>query len=214
MSPEALQGLQDVKAVLQAVSVKPLQAAAPQQALPSLPATALPPQPASQANIPQQLASSQSNYLRDRAPSYVHIPRNVYARGVARPKRQPKDDIAVCNCSVPHGIGLLSALPARQPTQRQASSSLYKQLAQQAAAPLRRVVLSNAVDQSSDMADSAPAEQLGDNGKELCAATSTVDETEAKLDLLQACGEECLNRLSYIRCDARLCPCGIACSNR
>ena len=31
---------------------------------------------------------------------------------------------------------------------------------------------------------------------------------------VQPCGEECLNRLSYIRCDSRLCPCGAACSNR
>ena len=28
------------------------------------------------------------------------------------------------------------------------------------------------------------------------------------------CGENCLNRLSYIHCDPRLCPCGLSCSNR
>lgn len=28
------------------------------------------------------------------------------------------------------------------------------------------------------------------------------------------CGEECLNRLSYIHCDPKLCPCGPECSNR
>ena len=28
------------------------------------------------------------------------------------------------------------------------------------------------------------------------------------------CGEDCLNRHSYIHCDPKLCPCGAACSNR
>ena len=28
------------------------------------------------------------------------------------------------------------------------------------------------------------------------------------------CGDNCLNRLSYIHCDPRLCPCGTQCSNR
>jgi len=28
------------------------------------------------------------------------------------------------------------------------------------------------------------------------------------------CGDNCLNRLSYIYCDPRLCPCGLQCSNR
>jgi AWS domain len=28
------------------------------------------------------------------------------------------------------------------------------------------------------------------------------------------CGEDCLNRHSYIHCDAKLCPAGAACSNR
>jgi hypothetical protein len=28
------------------------------------------------------------------------------------------------------------------------------------------------------------------------------------------CGEDCLNRLSFIHCDPKLCPCGASCSNR
>lgn len=28
------------------------------------------------------------------------------------------------------------------------------------------------------------------------------------------CGDNCLNRLSYIHCDPKLCPCGLQCSNR
>ena len=30
----------------------------------------------------------------------------------------------------------------------------------------------------------------------------------------RGCGEGCLNRLSFICCDPRLCPCGEECSNR
>lgn len=215
LSAEALQGLQDVKAALQAASVQrhqPLQAAATQQAPPSHPPTALPSQPASQANIPQQLASSQSNYLRDRAPSYVHIPRNVYARGLARPKRQPKDDIPVCNCTLHQASGPLGALPARQPTQRQANSNHNRLLAQQAASG--HVILSNATDQSSSGAQGLHSARQGLTGGDSGAAESPADAVAAKFELPQACGEECLNRLSYIRCDAKLCPCSVACSNR
>ena len=32
--------------------------------------------------------------------------------------------------------------------------------------------------------------------------------------LRTGCGENCLNRLSYIHCDQRLCPCGLKCGNR
>jgi hypothetical protein len=28
------------------------------------------------------------------------------------------------------------------------------------------------------------------------------------------CTENCLNRLSYIHCDPRTCPCGLACTNK
>ena len=34
------------------------------------------------------------------------------------------------------------------------------------------------------------------------------------LALRTGCGENCLNRLSYIHCDPRLCPCGLKCGNR
>ncbi len=33
-------------------------------------------------------------------------------------------------------------------------------------------------------------------------------------DVRIGCGEGCLNRLSYIHCDPRTCPCGTECSNR
>ena len=32
--------------------------------------------------------------------------------------------------------------------------------------------------------------------------------------LRTGCGENCLNRLSYIHCDPKLCPCGLKCGNR
>jgi hypothetical protein len=31
---------------------------------------------------------------------------------------------------------------------------------------------------------------------------------------LIGCGEQCLNRLSFIHCDPRTCPCGTSCSNK
>ena len=34
------------------------------------------------------------------------------------------------------------------------------------------------------------------------------------LQQADGCGEDCLNRHSYIHCDAKLCPAGAACSNR
>eukprot|EP00889_Picochlorum_renovo_P004721 jgi/Picre1/31751/NNA_007102.t1 len=32
--------------------------------------------------------------------------------------------------------------------------------------------------------------------------------------VLSGCGHECLNRLSYIHCDQKTCPCGILCANK
>lgn len=33
-------------------------------------------------------------------------------------------------------------------------------------------------------------------------------------EILVGCTENCLNRLSYIHCDPRTCPCGTACTNK
>lgn len=33
-------------------------------------------------------------------------------------------------------------------------------------------------------------------------------------EVLVGCTENCLNRLSYIHCDPRTCPCGTACTNK
>jgi hypothetical protein len=49
------------------------------------------------------------------------------------------------------------------------------------------------------------------------AAAPAVPAAPAQGSAVQArtgCGDNCLNRLSYIHCDPRLCPCGTQCSNR
>ena len=50
----------------------------------------------------------------------------------------------------------------------------------------------------------------------VCCWTQNSLSTVSSVSLLQAegCGEDCLNRHSYIHCDAKLCPAGAACSNR
>ena len=258
LSADARQGLQDMKEALQLVSVQrhtPALAAAVQQAPTS--AAALPPQSAASTNVPEQLAAAHNEELKNRAPQYQHIPRNVYSRGVARPKRQPRDDIHVCSCRAPKG--LFNSLPARQPTQRQANSTLHKQMLQKAAAsaasaapavadaalpPLSSPRLDdqgpsglasaghvpatqgisdvrmteNAADQATpEGTQHDVADHVGMTPRSTAAATSTEvggPDAEAVPAQELGCGEDCLNRLSFIHCDAKLCPCGASCTNR
>lgn len=258
LSADARQGLQDLKEALQVVSVQrhtPALAAAVQQAPTS--AAALPPQSAASTNVPEQVAAAHNEELKNRAPQYQHIPRNVYSRGVARPKRQPRDDIHVCNCRAP--IGLFNALPARQPTQRQANSTLHKQMLQKAAASAASAVpalndaalpalssqwlddqgpsgldpvghapatqgfsdvrmTENAADQAApESTQHIVADPAGMTPRSTTAATSSeVGSPDAEAVPAQelGCGEDCLNRLSFIHCDPKLCPCGASCTNR
>ena len=196
------------------------------------------------------------NELKNRAPQYQHISRNVYSKGVARPKRQPRDDIHVCSCHLP--CGLVSALPARQPTQRQAKSTLHKQMLQRAAASAAAgATLSNAVGlacpsqtpgaqgllrpapshspgsacdvrMTDNAADHAiPAGANGSLGGTPCdtglveaaqgsgaEASPHAGDAPVREAVESGCGEDCLNRLSFIHCDPKLCPCGSSCSNR
>lgn len=46
------------------------------------------------------------------------------------------------------------------------------------------------------------------------SAAATAQAAKAAMPDRTGCGENCLNRLSYIHCDPKLCPCGEACSNR
>ena len=219
----------------------------------------LAPQPAATANVPEQLASIQNAELRDRAPQYQHIARNVYMRGIQRPKRQARDDIHVCNCRAPQGA--FGALPARQPTQRQANSTLHKQMLQKVAAAAAAAAAARgaaaaptaAGDDSGgrvaagqqpvplQQADASPASaatvatdtvpapaQVAANGADAASpsgpAPATADaaapgSTPSPIAMAVpaqplGCGEDCLNRLSFIHCDPKLCPCGEACSNR
>jgi len=44
-----------------------------------------------------------------------------------------------------------------------------------------------------------------------------LDSADGSRVLAQAqtgCGDDCLNRHSYVHCDEKLCPCGAVCSNR
>lgn len=239
LSSEAQQALQDVKQAVQAASAHchaPAAATAAQQH--PQPAAVLAAQPAAVTNVPEQLAASQSKEARDKSPQYVHIDRNVYGKPPelpARPKRQPKDDIPVCNCHRPHSDGLFGALPARQPT-HQASSSLRKHMLQKAAEQAEAVLAAAAalgqgtqqVRVTEDAADHATpgtvpqVEPLGTmpNGvtPTPVAAVSprgAGSPMGAPMATERAgCGEECLNRLSFIHCDPKLCPCGDQCSNR
>lgn len=254
LSADARQGLQDLKEALQVVSVQrhtPALAAAMQQAPTS--AAALPPQSAAATNVPEQVAAAHNEELKNRAPQYQHIPRNVYSRGVARPKRQSRDDIHVCSCRAPRGF--LNALPARQPTQRQANSTLHKQMLQKAAASAVLALNGTALPAPSSQlpdgqgpsglapADHAPANQAisdvrvtenaadqatfenaqhvadpaGSTPRSATAATSSEagsPDAEAVPAQELGCGEDCLNRLSFIHCDPKLCPCGASCTNR
>ncbi len=255
LSADARQGLQDLKEALQTVGVQrhtPALAAAVQQAPTS--AAALPPQSAVTTNVPEQVAAAHNEELKNRAPQYQHIPRNVYSRGVARPKRQPRDDIHVCNCRAP--MGLFNALPARQPTQRQANSTLHKQMLQKAAAsavpglngaalpalssqvpdgqgpsglapvgPVPANQGSSSGRMTENAADQATPEGTQHNDadpvrlipRSTTAATSSEagsPDAEAVPAQELGCGEDCLNRLSFIHCDPKLCPCGASCSNR
>jgi hypothetical protein len=45
-------------------------------------------------------------------------------------------------------------------------------------------------------------------------AAETATAAKAAMPERTGCGENCLNRLSYIHCDTKLCPCGEQCSNR
>ncbi len=254
LSSEAQQGLQDLKQALQAASVQrhDLQAAAAAQPAPH-PAAGLAPQPAALTNVPEQVAAAHNEELKNRAPQYQHIPRNVYSRGVARPKRQPRDDIHVCNCQAPSG--LFGALPARQPTQRQANSSLHKQMLQRAAAgasspgngspalashapsshglPHGQATMTqgmcdvrmteNAADQATPGTQHTAPGQLDGSTPHGCSPAcdsvaspgrSRTSVRDAAPALQLGCGEDCLNRLSFIHCDPKLCPCGDRCSNR
>ncbi len=255
LSADARQGLQDLKEALQAVSAQrhtPALAAAVQQA--PISSAALTPQSAASTNVPEQVAAAHNEELKNRAPQYQHIPRNVYSRGVARPKRQPRDDIHVCNCRAP--MGLFNALPARQPTQRQANSTLHKQMLQNAAAsavpglngaalpalsshlpddqgpsglvPVGPVPATQGISDvrmTENAADRATPEgtqhhvagPAGMTSRSTTAATSSEagsPDTEAVPAQELGCGEDCLNRLSFIHCDPKLCPCGASCSNR
>ena len=275
LSSEAQQGLQDLKQALRAASLQrhsPQIAAAAQQA-PNPPA-ALAPQPAATANVPEQLASIQNAELRDRAPQYQHIARNAYMRGIQRPKRQARDDIHVCNCRAPQGA--FGALPARQPTQRQANSTLHKQMLQKAAAAAAAAAKAAAASNGGGGANAAGGGAAaapttaagGDGGGAVAAGQQPVPLQQADASPASAaspvvhampgstqgvangadaaspsglaaatadagvpggtpspvaqagpaqplgCGEDCLNRLSFIHCDPKLCPCGEACSNR
>lgn len=243
LSSEALQGLQDLKQAVQAASSHchaPAVAAAAQQH--PQPSVVLAPQPAALSNVPEQLASaSKLQEAKDKAPQYTHIDRNLYAKPPhmpARPKRQPKDDIPVCNCHLPRSDGLLGALPARHPTQRQASSSLRKQMLQQAAeqaqaalSPAFQAGATSQVRVTEDAADHAMSgeavqrvevEPLGTMpdgvtphlGGESCPRGAASPMGPAAVAERVGCGDECLNRLSYIHCDPKLCPCGQECSNR
>lgn len=242
LSSEAQQGLQDLKMALQAASAHchaPATAAATQQH-PRPTAVLAAAQPAGLTNVPAQLAASELQEARDRAPQYTHIDKNLYTKPPhmpARPKRQPKDDIPVCNCQIPRSDGLLGALPARQPTQRQASSTLRKQILQKAAEQAQASlpadcqpgvtaqvrVTEDAADHAMPGAAVQGVEPLGTmpNGvtpgpggiySPRGAAASPMGPAAAAERV--GCGEECLNRLSYIHCDPKLCPCGLQCSNR
>ena len=236
LSSEAQQGLQDMKEALQAAGTSlhaPAVAAATQQN--PQPAAVLAAQPAALTNVPEQLARSRFKEARDKAPQYVHIDKNVYGKPPAlpqRPKRQLKDDIPVCSCHLARSDGFFGSLPARQPTQRQASSSLRKQMLQKAAQPvLTPAAGTQAVETvrvTEDAADLAsPSFVQGQeplstmpNGvtPTLAAMSSPVSAAYPTGPAVAAervgCGEDCLNRLSYIHCDPKLCPCGDKCSNR
>ncbi|KAL0051651.1 hypothetical protein WJX82_011245 [Trebouxia sp. C0006] len=175
LSADARQGLQDLKEALQVVSVQrhtPALAAAVQQA--PISAAALPPQSAASTNVPEQVAAAHNEELKNRAPQYQHIPRNVYSRGVARPKRQPRDDIHVC-----------SMVRARQAT----PEPLQHVGADPAGMTPRSTTAATSSEAGSPDAEAVSAQELG-------------------------CGDDCLNRLSFIHCDAKLCPCGASCTNR
>ena len=248
LSSEALQALQDLKGVLQAASDQqhvPQLAAAPWQG-PRL-AASLGPHPAALTNVPEQVAGAHNEQLKNRAPQYHHIPRNMYSKGVARPRRQPRDDIHVCSCQAPSS--LFGALPARQPTQRQANTTLHRQMLQKAAGIASPAISSrslhpqslsasaltgqetapqgmcdvrmtdNAADQATPGAASAAAGQADPAEMTPHAAVTTAMEldtpvTQAAPALPLGCGDDCLNRLSFMHCDPKLCPCGDSCSNR
>ena len=234
LSSEAQQGLQDLKGAVQAASAHchaPAVAAATQQH--PQPAAVLAAQPAALTNVPEQLAASKFKEARDKAPQYMHIDKNLYAKPPcmpARPKRQPKDDIPVCNCHLPRSDGLFGALPARQPTQRQASSTLRKQMLQKAAdqaqvslGPDGTIPHVRITEDAADhVVSDAGVEPLGTMQSGVTpnfggmhsptGAASPMGPAAATQQV--GCGEECLNRLSYIHCDPKLCPCGLQCSNR
>lgn len=240
LSSEAHQGLQDLKEVLHAATPHwraPATAAATQQH--PQPTAVLPAQPAALTNVPEQLAASKFKEARDKAPQYTHIDKNVYAKPPhmpARPKRQPKDDIPVCSCHTPHSDGLFGALPARQPTQRQASSTLRKQMLQKAAeqaqafltpagpcqaGPTPQVRLTeDAADHAMSGAAVQGVEPLGTMPNGVTASVGGMSRGAGSPTGAAAatervgCGEECLNRLSFIHCDPKLCPCGHQCGNR
>ena len=162
-------------------------------------------------------------------------------RGIPRPKRQPRDDIHVCNCQAPKGS--FGALPARQPTQRQANSTLHKQMLLKAAATAAATVsaatvpsppaaataspqaavdavLPQSIDTPNPAADAAQQATpvSGQSGMGMADAASSEGASHATASpsdgspavsavLAQAlgCGEDCLNRLSFIHCDPKLC---------
>ena len=240
LSSEAQQGLQDLKEALQVACAHchaPAAAAATQQ---QPQATAvLAAQPAALTNVPEQLAATKLKEARDKAPEYIHIDKNMYAKAPympARPKRQPKDDIPVCNCHLPRSDGLFGALPARQPTQRQASSTLRKQMLQKAAEQAQASVgpdcqagTAPQVRITEDAADHATLDAALQGVEPLATMPNGVTSNSggmysprgasspvnpAAATERAGCGEECLNRLSFIHCDPKLCPCGLQCSNR
>lgn len=150
-------------------------------------------------------------------------------------------------------MGLFGALPARQPTQRQANSTLHKQMLQKATAsaavagaalvataspavpsPLLHPSLApmgptptspnpdacnvrvteNAADQATPSTERA-AHRLAVGGAAVAAPSGAVGPVATDVAAQQVgCGDDCLNRLSFIHCDPKLCPCGDCCSNR
>eukprot|EP00884_Botryococcus_braunii_P021638 jgi/Botrbrau1/8158/Bobra.357_2s0006.1 len=62
-------------------------------------------------------------------------------------------------------------------------------------------------------AQSAPSGPDASEGSRPGLAVSQPTKQQ-RIGMRNGCGENCLNRLSYIHCDPRLCPCGDRCSNR
>lgn len=123
--------------------------------------------------------------MRNRPPQYEFVKRNVWGAGAKRPKRVPKDEIPVCNCTPPRQAVRPALPPELQPSAFRNGTS------------------------GAGSSGGTGATASGEGSSNSVAVGNNAPEKART-----GCHGDCLNRLSYIHCDQRSCPCGELCSNR